>query len=115
MTSSSTDGKAAGLVDALVCVEPGTLRIEQRVSPRPAEDEVLVKVRRVGICGTDYHIFEGNQPYLKYPRIMGHELSVEIVEAPASSGLAKGEVCVVNPYISCGTCVACRKGKPNCC
>jgi 2-desacetyl-2-hydroxyethyl bacteriochlorophyllide A dehydrogenase len=103
------------VIQALVCTQPGELRIEQREAPKPGPGEVLVKVRRVGVCGTDYHIFEGNQPFLKYPRVMGHELSVEVVEAPASSGLTKGQVVVVNPYLSCGTCISCRKGKPNCC
>jgi 2-desacetyl-2-hydroxyethyl bacteriochlorophyllide A dehydrogenase len=69
----------------------------------------------VGICGTDYHIFEGKHPFLKYPRVMGHELAVEIIDAPDNSVLQLGEVCVVNPYLSCGQCVACRNGKPNCC
>ena len=77
--------------------------------------EVLVAVRRVGICGTDYHIFEGKHPFLQYPRVMGHELAVEVLEAPADAGIAPGEICAVNPYLSCGTCVACRNGKPNCC
>jgi 2-desacetyl-2-hydroxyethyl bacteriochlorophyllide A dehydrogenase len=67
------------------------------------------------VCGTDYHIFEGKHPFLCYPRVIGHELSVEILEAPAGSDLSAGEICVVNPYLSCGRCIACRKGKPNCC
>jgi 2-desacetyl-2-hydroxyethyl bacteriochlorophyllide A dehydrogenase len=74
-----------------------------------------VRPRRVGICGTDYHIFEGRHPFLQYPRIMGHELAVEVVEAPPDSRLSPGQLCVVNPYLSCGACVACRAGKPNCC
>jgi 2-desacetyl-2-hydroxyethyl bacteriochlorophyllide A dehydrogenase len=75
----------------------------------------MVRPRRVGICGTDYHILEGKHPFLKYPRVMGHELAVEVIEAPAESGLSPGEVGVVNPYLSCGRCVACLAGKPNCC
>ena len=102
-------------MQALVCRKPGELTVEDRPKPTPAEGEVLVRVRRVGICGTDYHIFEGNQPFLSYPRVMGHELSVDVVEAPGGSGLRAGQTCVVNPYLSCGTCVACRQGKPNCC
>jgi 2-desacetyl-2-hydroxyethyl bacteriochlorophyllide A dehydrogenase len=77
--------------------------------------EALVRPRRIGICGTDFHIYQGKHPYLQYPRVMGHELAVEVLEAPADSGFATGELCVVNPYISCGHCVACRAGKPNCC
>jgi 2-desacetyl-2-hydroxyethyl bacteriochlorophyllide A dehydrogenase len=75
----------------------------------------MVRPRRVGLCGTDYHIFEGKHPYLQYPRVMGHELAVEVVEAPADSGIRAGEIFTVNPYISCGHCIACQRGKPNCC
>ena len=103
------------LIDALVCVEPGRLELARRPVPSLAATDALVRPRRVGICGTDFHIYEGKHPYLSYPRVMGHELAVEVVEAPPASGLAPGDVCVVNPYISCGHCVACRAGKPNCC
>jgi 2-desacetyl-2-hydroxyethyl bacteriochlorophyllide A dehydrogenase len=102
-------------IDALVCTSPGQLRIEQRPAPQVAPGQALVKPRRIGICGTDYHILEGKHPFLQYPRVMGHELAVEIVHAPAGSGYSTGDICVVNPYLSCGTCHACSKGKPNCC
>ena len=100
---------------AVVCRKPGELALEERPEPNAGDGEVLVAVRRVGICGTDYHIFEGKHPFLEYPRIMGHELAVEVIEAPRGSRLSAGEVCVVNPYLSCGHCIACRAGKPNCC
>jgi 2-desacetyl-2-hydroxyethyl bacteriochlorophyllide A dehydrogenase len=102
-------------MDALVCSTPGRLLLEQRPAPRPDSGHALVRPRRVGMCGTDYHIFEGKHPFLQYPRVMGHELAVEVIEAPAESRLSPGEVCVVNPYLSCGRCIACRAGKPNCC
>lgn len=102
-------------VDALVCVEPGQLEVRQVEPPARRPGDVLVRPRRIGVCGTDYHIFEGKHPFLNYPRILGHELSVEIVDAPEGSGFTKGEVCAVNPYLSCGACHACRTGKPNCC
>ena len=102
-------------IEALVCVNPGELRLERRPSPVRAEGEVLVRPRRIGICGTDYHIYEGKHPFLQYPRVMGHELAVEVLDAPAGLDLSPGEICVVNPYLSCGTCIACRAGKPNCC
>ncbi len=101
-------------IESLVCVAPGELRIERRPRPRLSPGEVLVRPRRIGICGTDYHIFEGKHPFLQYPRIMGHELAVEVVD-PGAAKLRAGDICVVNPYLSCGTCIACRKGKPNCC
>ena len=100
---------------ALVCLEPGKLTLVERSDPEPAPGEALLRIRRVGICGTDYHIYEGNHPFLQYPRVMGHELSAEVVEAPNASPLRAGELVVVNPYIACGQCVACRKGRPNCC
>ena len=104
------------LIDALVCSTPGKLQLEQRPIPQAADPgHALVRPRRVGICGTDYHIFEGKHPFLHYPRVMGHELAVEVIEAPAGSSVAPGEVCVVNPYLSCGRCLACLAGKPNCC
>ena len=103
------------LMDSLVCVAPGKLKLEKRSPPRPAAGEVLVRPRRIGICGTDYHIYEGKHPFLQYPRVMGHELAVEVIEAPSGSPLRTGEICVVNPYLSCGSCIACRRGKPNCC
>jgi len=102
-------------MDVLVCAAPGELKVERRPAPAPGPDEVLLRVRRVGICGTDMHIYRGTQPYLSYPRVMGHELSGEVVAAPAGSGLATGDHVYVMPYLSCGTCPACAKGKPNCC
>lgn len=102
-------------VDALVCAEPDRLLLERRPAPRPAVGEVLVRPLRVGICGTDYHIYEGKHPFLDYPRVMGHELAVEILDAGESADLKASEVCVVNPYVACGQCVACRNGGPNCC
>ena len=103
------------LVNALLCREPGTLQLVQRPAPHADPDAALVRSRRVGICGTDYHIFEGKHPFLKYPRVMGHELAVEVLEAPAGSPVSPGQICVVNPYLSCGHCIACRSGKSNCC
>lgn len=101
-------------MNALTCSEPGVLSVIERPKAERAPGEVLVRPRRVGICGTDYHIYEGKHPFLAYPRVMGHELAVEVVE-PGDSDFKAGEVVVVNPYLSCGTCIACRRGKPNCC
>jgi 2-desacetyl-2-hydroxyethyl bacteriochlorophyllide A dehydrogenase len=102
-------------VDALVCFSPGHVQLEQRPAPSRGPGHALVRPRRIGICGTDYHIFEGKHPFLQYPRVMGHELAVEIVEAPPEADFKPGEICVVNPYLSCGQCIACSRGKPNCC
>ncbi|MDR2096303.1 MAG: zinc-binding alcohol dehydrogenase family protein [Treponema sp.] len=105
---------------ALVMKNPGEMAIEEREKPIPKNDEVLLKVLRVGVCGTDLHAFEGTQPYFTYPRIVGHELAVQVAEIPVSakaavSGFKEGDVVSVLPYLRCGTCAACRNGKPNCC
>lgn len=100
---------------ALVCAAPNEARIEERPEPQAGAGEVLLRMRRVGICGTDYHIFDGSQPFFTYPRLIGHELAGEVLEAPHDSGLTVGQIVTVNPYIACGTCVACRRGRPNCC
>lgn len=99
----------------VICETPGVLRALQRDKPRRRDDEVLIRVRRVGVCGTDLHIFTGNQPFLEYPRVMGHEIAGEVEEAPPGSGLDPGDTVFVMPYLSCGTCIACRRGKTNCC
>jgi 2-desacetyl-2-hydroxyethyl bacteriochlorophyllide A dehydrogenase len=100
---------------AVVCENPGELRLVERPAPHPNEGEVLVRIRRIGLCGTDYHIFAGRHPYLAYPRVMGHELAGEIISAPSGSHFRPGQIVSINPYLSCGVCVACRRGKPNAC
>jgi len=99
----------------VVCEAPGTLKAEDRPKPVPAEGEVLLRVKRVGVCGTDLHIYAGRQPYLSYPRVMGHELSGIVAQAPHGSRLKEGDTVYVMPYLSCGRCVACRMGRTNCC
>jgi 2-desacetyl-2-hydroxyethyl bacteriochlorophyllide A dehydrogenase len=97
----------------LVCTEPG--QFEYRTVPEPARspDESIVRIRKIGVCGTDIHAFDGTQPYFSYPRVLGHELAVEFVEGDAR--FKSGEHLTVMPYISCGKCIACRKGNTNCC
>ncbi len=100
----------------IVLEQPGRLARAEASPPVPRADEALVRVRRVGVCGTDYHAFAGEQPYFTYPRILGHELSVEVIGAPANErGIKPGDRCAVEPYLSCRRCHACRIGKPNCC
>ncbi|MER8590886.1 zinc-binding alcohol dehydrogenase family protein [Mesorhizobium sp. M1182] len=101
---------------AVVCRSPGELVLEDRPAPgAPPAGWALVAVSHVGICGTDYHIFEGKHPFLAYPRIMGHEVSGTVIEVGVDVDLAVGEAVIVNPYLACGKCNACRQGKPNCC
>lgn len=105
----STEVMRAGVV-----VAPGTFAIEERpaVSNIP-KGWVLIDICAVGLCGTDYHILEGKHPFLDYPRVIGHELSGRVTND--GDGWTAGDLVVVNPYLSCGTCRACKHGKPNCC
>ena len=99
----------------VICETPGVLRAQDSAMPTRQDDEVLLRIRRVGVCGTDLHIFTGNQPFLSYPRVMGHEISGTVEAAPVGSALQPGDTVFVMPYLSCGHCVACRQGKTNCC
>lgn len=103
------------MMDAVVCEAPGRLAIVRKPIPRRGDGDVLIRIRRVGICGTDMHIYGGTQPYLSYPRVMGHELAGEVVETPPNSQFKAGDPVYVMPYLSCGECSACRKSRPNCC
>src|ERR1700736_1660216 len=101
----------------VILEQPGQFLLATTESPTAAPPgEALVRVRRVGICGTDLHAYRGRQPFFTYPRILGHELGVEIVALGSEgSGLKVGDRCAVEPYLNCGRCIACRKGKTNCC
>lgn len=100
---------------SIFCDTPGTLIAKNIDKPTRSDNEVLIRIRRIGVCGTDLHIFSGNQPYLSYPRIMGHELSGTVEEVPEGSKLKHGDIVTVMPYITCGECNACLRGKSNCC
>ncbi len=100
----------------VVLQEPGKFIETQVPAPNRPEREALLRIHRVGVCGTDLHSFEGRMPFFNYPRVLGHEISAEVVEAPANDrGIGVGDCCAVEPYLSCGECHACKLGKPNCC
>jgi 2-desacetyl-2-hydroxyethyl bacteriochlorophyllide A dehydrogenase len=100
---------------AVSCAAPGELALIDIPAPQNQPGWVRVRIRHIGICGTDYHIFEGTHPFLEYPRIMGHELSGTVVDANGAAGFAAGDPVVINPYLNCGHCPACLEGKTNCC
>ncbi|WPU94844.1 zinc-binding alcohol dehydrogenase family protein [Mucilaginibacter sabulilitoris] len=99
----------------IVCEEPGQLVFKEKEKPEIKEGYAQIRIRRIGICGTDLHAFEGKQPYFNYPRVLGHELSGELVETGGAKDFQKGDVVTFIPYFNCGYCIACRSGKPNCC
>jgi 2-desacetyl-2-hydroxyethyl bacteriochlorophyllide A dehydrogenase len=102
-------------MDILVCTTPGTLDYQKAEKPALEKDHTILKIKRIGICGTDLHAFEGTQPFFNYPRILGHELSGEIVEKDGAPDFSIGEAVTFIPYFNCAKCVACRNEKPNCC
>jgi threonine dehydrogenase-like Zn-dependent dehydrogenase len=96
--------------------EPGRFITGEADRPKRGEGEALVRVRRIGVCGTDLHAFRGRQPYFSYPRVLGHELAGEIAEVgPNERGLEAGDRVAIEPYLSCGECRACQGGRYNCC
>jgi hypothetical protein len=101
---------------AIVCVQPGQFRLKELDPPAIKTGEALVRIRQVGICGSDLGAFKGEHPLVTYPRILGHELSGEIAEiGDRFLGLSVGDRVAILPYIECGKCVACKQGKTNCC
>ena len=83
---------------------------------RPGPGEAIVRVHRVGICGTDFSGYLGKMPFFSYPRIPGHELGVEVLEVGEGvTNVVPGDRCSVEPYINCQVCYACRRGHTNCC
>ncbi len=88
--------------------------VPQPLAPGPGE--ALLRVHRVGICGTDFSGYLGKMPFFSYPRIPGHELGVEVVAVGEGvTNVKPGDHCSVEPYLNCQTCYACRRGFTNCC
>jgi 2-desacetyl-2-hydroxyethyl bacteriochlorophyllide A dehydrogenase len=95
---------------------PGEFVDRQVPSPEPSNGEALVRIRAVGVCGSDFHAFAGRHPAYTYPRVLGHELSGITAEIPKNDkGIEIGDRCAIEPYISCGKCRACKAGRTNCC
>jgi 2-desacetyl-2-hydroxyethyl bacteriochlorophyllide A dehydrogenase len=98
----------------IVCEKPHQFELKDKPMPVRKDGEVLLKIRKIGVCGTDIHAFGGTQPYFEYPRILGHELAAEYIEGEAE-GYKPGDKVTFIPYFHCGECVACRNGLTNCC
>jgi 2-desacetyl-2-hydroxyethyl bacteriochlorophyllide A dehydrogenase len=104
-------------MQTVILEEPGRFALGERPSlSSPQAGEALVQVKRIGVCGTDYHAYRGRQPFFSYPRVLGHELAVEVLAVgDGVTNVKPGDLCAVEPYLNCGSCVACRAGKTNCC
>ena len=100
----------------LILEAPGRFMEREVESPVHAADEALVRINRVGVCGSDFHAFTGRHPAYVYPRVLGHELSGTVVKAKENSfGIKVGDRCAIDPYLNCGACNMCLAGRTNCC
>ncbi|WP_432260132.1 Zn-dependent oxidoreductase [Cupriavidus sp. TMH.W2] len=101
---------------SIVVEEPNSMAVCERPMPEPAAGEVRVRVRYAGICGSDLHIFRGHNPFVAYPRVIGHEFVGTIDAVGAGVDASRiGQRVVADPVISCGQCHACRIGRQNVC
>jgi 2-desacetyl-2-hydroxyethyl bacteriochlorophyllide A dehydrogenase len=99
----------------LICIKPGEFDYATIEQPELKPGQAIIKIKRIGICGTDLHAYEGTQPYFEYPRILGHELSGELIAVDGAPDFKIGEAVTFIPYFYCGKCIACRSGKQNAC
>lgn len=100
----------------IVLSKPGQFELRSADEPSPVPGHALVRVERIGVCGTDLNAYEGRQPFFEYPRVIGHELGVTLLEVPDNPfGLKVGDRCAVEPYFACGQCKMCLSGRRNCC
>lgn len=104
------------MIQRLILNKPGDLQlIEVDFEETLADDEALLKVHRIGVCGTDIHAFGGNQPFFTYPRVLGHELGLEVLRVgTAVKNVTPGDRCSLEPYFNLKAGQAVRNGKPNC-
>jgi threonine dehydrogenase-like Zn-dependent dehydrogenase len=102
---------------ALTITGPSVARVTQIAEPKPAHAEVLIRVRRVGLCGSDLNTFLGKNPMVTYPRVLGHEVAGTIVElgAGVEANFEVGTDVTFTPYTACGVCPSCRSGRRNAC
>ncbi|MBA2521088.1 MAG: alcohol dehydrogenase catalytic domain-containing protein, partial [Chloroflexia bacterium] len=102
---------------AAVTTAPGTIEVRDRAEPAAGPGEALIRVERVGICGSDLHIYHGTSPYVAYPRTQGHEFAGKVVAFGSgySGPVHVGDRVAVEPLLPCGECYPCRQGRSNCC
>jgi len=99
----------------LICQSPGQFEYRDVPEPVIAAGHSILRVKKIGVCGTDIHAYDGDQPFFSYPRVLGHELACEFVEGDKAIGFKTGDLVTLIPYLNCGTCIACRRGMTNCC
>jgi threonine dehydrogenase-like Zn-dependent dehydrogenase len=108
--------KGSILMQALVLRQPGDAAVESVGETSPQPGEILLKVRRVGLCGSDLNSYRGKNPMVSFPRILGHEVAATVLyDTPGRADLSAGTDVTLSPYTSCGYCGSCKRGRPNAC
>src|SRR5690348_13123869 len=100
---------------AIVLEEPGRAAVKDVEEPRAGEAEVLLKVRMVGLCGSDLNSYRGRNQLVSYPRIPGHEIAATVADPGSHAEWQKGTPVTLSPYKACGRCAACERGRLNAC
>lgn len=99
-----------------VMIAPKQIEIREVDTPTPGKGQVLLQMRKIGVCGSDIHVYHGQHPFTKYPVTQGHEVSGEIMAlGEGVEGFHIGQKVTVEPQIVCGECYPCRHGKYNLC
>src|SRR5665647_2160261 len=99
-----------------VMTSPGVIELNEVPVPQIKDSQILVKIMKIGICGSDIHVYHGKHPFKSYPVTQGHEVSGEIYEIGSDvSGFQTGQKVTIQPQVVCGNCYPCRHGKYNLC
>jgi L-iditol 2-dehydrogenase len=99
-----------------IMVQPGQIEFRQVERPSIKDDEVLMQTKRIGVCGSDIHVFHGKHPYTSYPVVQGHEVSGIVAEVgQAVAGITVGDKVTFTPQVVCGECYPCRHGMYHVC
>jgi len=99
-----------------VMTAPGAIEFREVARPHPGEKQVLLEMKRIGVCGSDIHVFHGLHPYTSYPVVQGHEVCGVVAQiGKAVTGLAPGDVVTLMPQVTCGECYPCRHGMDHIC
>jgi L-iditol 2-dehydrogenase len=99
-----------------VMTNPGKIEFREIVKPTPANDEVLIQMKRIGVCGSDIHVFHGLHPYTSYPIVQGHEVAGVVAEVGVEvTGFNTGDKVIFMPQVTCGVCYPCRHGMYHIC
>ncbi|MHC4753591.1 MAG: alcohol dehydrogenase catalytic domain-containing protein, partial [Planctomycetota bacterium] len=99
-----------------VMTEPGKIEIGQAAEPKAGAGEILLRIKQIGVCGSDIHVNHGKHPFTSYPVVQGHEFSGEVVEVGEGvSGIKAGMKATARPQVVCGQCSPCKRGDYNIC